>query len=357
MATSEMSSNQGESQEKTQGKELATPAALSMDHVCSATRLLEKRREMFEAQERLERQEEIYAKKEEEFRVREERLRKHDQDLQKKLVELKGVLTEKEAKIERANKRYESEMKQREAKEQEIVQLKLNLKKDQENVAKLGALADRRRKYQLYLEKVVEHVSEDYTEISEILSRYRTLKDVHDDLKRSSKSLEETTDKTRLEFRQYTKEKMTDILNYSNKLSTMQKDIDVSEAARMGVQTEVSAAMRAKRDKKINIGQILMAVTNLRERCTAKHGRIIMHYVPSKKEEPQDAKGGGSDQSGGEAGDKEKPRSQVRSMMSDKETIAAKVARASDDLVAVLGYIRDFEHIVRNCPKEKSRSE
>lgn len=40
----------------------SSPASLSMDHVCPATRLLEKRRMMFEVQESLDKQQEIFAK-------------------------------------------------------------------------------------------------------------------------------------------------------------------------------------------------------------------------------------------------------------------------------------------------------
>ena len=44
-----------------------SPASLSMDHVCPATRLLEKRRLMFEVQESLDKQQEIFAKQQVRF--------------------------------------------------------------------------------------------------------------------------------------------------------------------------------------------------------------------------------------------------------------------------------------------------
>ena len=49
------------------------PQTLTLDHVSPATRLLEKRRQMFEVQEALDIQKEEFARREEAFRRREER--------------------------------------------------------------------------------------------------------------------------------------------------------------------------------------------------------------------------------------------------------------------------------------------
>ena len=137
-------------------------ASLSMDHVCPATRLLEKRRLMFEVQESLDKQQEIFAKQQvrffffsrsihsreraltfekklqqEAFRLREENLRKHDLELQNSLVKFNKFLQENEAKRNRATKRYEEECKLRIAKEKEAKKLKEKLKGDRKEIEKL----------------------------------------------------------------------------------------------------------------------------------------------------------------------------------------------------------------------------
>ena len=90
--------------------------------------------------------------------------------------------------------------------------------------------------------QVVEHASEDYGEISEILNRHRTLKDAHTDLKRNSKAAELKSEANRLKFTQYTKERTNEILNFNNKLSVLRKNIDHQEAARIGLQNKACGA-------------------------------------------------------------------------------------------------------------------
>jgi hypothetical protein len=96
------------------------PQTLIMDHVSPATRLLEKRRQMFEVQEALNAQNEEFARREDAFRRREEGLRRKDLELQESLIKFNKFLQENESKRNRALKRAADERKQRELKEQEI---------------------------------------------------------------------------------------------------------------------------------------------------------------------------------------------------------------------------------------------
>ena len=68
---------------------------LVLEHVSPATRLLEKRRLMFEVQEALEAQKAEFNRKEEMFRRREEGLKKKDLELQESLIRFSKFLQEK----------------------------------------------------------------------------------------------------------------------------------------------------------------------------------------------------------------------------------------------------------------------
>ena len=72
----------------------ALPQTLTLDHVSPATRLLEKRRQMFEVQEALDAQKEEFARREDTFRRREESLRKRDLELQESLIKFNKFLQE-----------------------------------------------------------------------------------------------------------------------------------------------------------------------------------------------------------------------------------------------------------------------
>ena len=326
-----------------------SPASLSMDHVCPATRLLEKRRMMFEVQESLDKQQEIFAKQQvrfflfflsswanslnllqsfqEAFRLREENLRKHDLELQNSLVKFNKFLQENEAKRNRATKRYEEECKLRKAKEKEAKKLKERLEGDRKEIEKLKRILRDRRKYQIYLESVVDHASEDYEEVAELLNRYRTLKAAQDDLKRRAEAASESIDSIRSELRQFTKERTTEILQRNNKLSKLRKAIDHCETYRIGVQNEMNATARSSSAKTMLLEEIIMAVDNLRQRCTSKHGVRINHGTTVKKKSR-----------GGHEGEEGKSRSE-------------RASRTCDNLEVIMRYVLDFQKIVAGVGK------
>ena len=64
----------------------ALPTTLMFDHVSPATRLLEKRRQMFEVQEALNSQKDEFNRREDAYRRREDGLRRKDLELQESLI-------------------------------------------------------------------------------------------------------------------------------------------------------------------------------------------------------------------------------------------------------------------------------
>ena len=130
------------------------PQGLSLDHVSPATRLLEKRRQMFEVQEALDLQKDEYSRRQDAFGRREAALRRKDLELQESLIKFNKFLQENESKRNRAIKRAADERKQREAKEGEIVKLKSQYAEKFDEEAKLGKDLERYKRYQDYLYKV-----------------------------------------------------------------------------------------------------------------------------------------------------------------------------------------------------------
>lgn len=74
------------------GKASSLPQTLMLDHVSAATRLLEKRRQMFEVQEALSAQKEEFNRREDAFRRREDGLRRKDLVLQESLIRFNKFL-------------------------------------------------------------------------------------------------------------------------------------------------------------------------------------------------------------------------------------------------------------------------
>jgi hypothetical protein len=131
------------------GRGTSLPQTLMFDHVSPATRLLEKRRQMFEVQEALNSQKEEFARREDAFRRREEGLRRKDLELQESLIKFNKFLQENESKRNRALKRAAEEKKQRESKEKEIEGLELQLKQKLLEESKLKDDVEKHLKFQV----------------------------------------------------------------------------------------------------------------------------------------------------------------------------------------------------------------
>ena len=152
------------------------PTTLMFDHVSPATRLLEKRRQMFEVQEALNGQKDEFNRREDAYRRREDGLRRKDLELQESLIKFGKFLQENESKRNRALKRAADERKQQDAKDIEIKKLERQLQQLLIDENDLKEKVEANLQYQDYLENVCHTMSKYFPEISDILSRYGTLR-------------------------------------------------------------------------------------------------------------------------------------------------------------------------------------
>ena len=187
------------------------PQQLTLDHVSPATRLLEKRRHMFEVQEALDAQKEEFQRREATFKRREEMLKKKDLELQESLIKFNKFLQENDSKRSRAEKKEKEEVKQRLLKEQEITKLQEALMQQKEQRRVMTIELDKMMKHQHFLESVLEH-TEEFPEITDMLSRYETLDAAHSDLISRQVQAEEHNEAERHELTQFVRDKTDEIL-------------------------------------------------------------------------------------------------------------------------------------------------
>lgn len=300
-------------------------AELKLEHVSPATRLLEKRRKMFEINEDLEKKKEEFARLEESFRIRQDKLQRKDMELKESLTKFNKFCQENEAKKNRADKRFEEERQQCAQKDREIA-AKLQKLEDQARERRaLRVEVDQNIKYQRYLENVVEYVSEDYGEIADILNRHKTLKNANEDLQLRQKSTGVENEQKRAQFNANVKEGTNLILNFNNEIASKQKELEQCEARRILLQSKVDKAVRADSDKTLELGMILMAVQNLVQRCLSKRN--------GAKKKQRDVVAGGS-------------------ARATNEDLKAKGEKAQRDLDIIAQYLSDYEEILQQCPKE-----
>jgi myosin heavy subunit len=243
------------------------PQTLMFDHVSPATRLLEKRRQMFEVQEALNSQKEEFSRREDAFRRREDGLRRKDLELQESLIKFNKFLQENESKRNRALKRSAEEKKQREMKEKEIEKLKIQLatRKKEESLQKLEV--ERNLKYQDYLDSVVINLSKFFPEISDILNRYKTLRDANQHLIEKHKQQETLNDSMQRDYANLKKSSENTVLNNTNAIAEKQLVLEHRKAYTMREQAEIEKVAMEASEKGLELGQINASVANILERC------------------------------------------------------------------------------------------
>ncbi len=260
------------------GKNSGMPQMLMFDHVSPATRLLEKRRQMFEVQEALSSQKEEFGRREDAFRRWEEGLRRKDLELQESLIKFNKFLQENEAKRNRAKKRASDEQRQREQKEIEILELEEKLRTAQKEEAQLKELVEKNLKYQDFMENVVQSMTKFFPEVKDILNRYNTLMSTNADLSDQAQSQEGFVEDNRKSLVTLVKENENEILNKNNAIAEKQVVAEQVGQSTNTLQAEIDHDILEVSKKGKDVGQVLSSVQNILERC--EHSFRVRHNKP-----------------------------------------------------------------------------
>ncbi|KAF6257143.1 flagellar associated protein [Scenedesmus sp. NREL 46B-D3] len=228
-----------------------------LENASPSTRLLEKRRQMFEVQEALELQKQEFARKEEILRKREEALKKKDLELQESLIRFSKFLQENDSKRARADKKAADEVKSRQQKEKEIEQLTEVLEQLREEKEHVHDVLEKYMQYQRYLESVLESADE-YQEIQDLLLRHATLQATNDDLRAHQLHSAAEAEEIRVALQAFTKQKMDEILNLNNKLSQLKKQLESYEQQAAQQELKKDYSLRVASQRTLEYGQVVL---------------------------------------------------------------------------------------------------
>jgi hypothetical protein len=293
---------------------------------------------MFEVQEALDAQKEEFARREEAFRRREEGLRQKDLELQESLIKFNKFLQENESKRNRADKRASEESRVRRQKEEEIIKLQAGLNTMRKEYTVLEEQLAKNRKYQIFLERMQMRYSEEYPEIMDLLKRHQTLTGANNDLISRQREHEQINEEERAKFASYTKQGKTNMLNYNNQIASLQKSLELSTAGAAEAANSLDASIRKASAETLEVGQVLMAVKNLLQRCTSKqHGENLKHTDISNADEGSaHGEHKGNDEPGAAA-------------------LHVKGERAKADLNIIAAYVNDFRSIFSDYQKQERK--
>lgn len=249
---------------------------------CTASRILEKRRQLAEVDDALETQKDEFARKVDAFRRREEALRKKDLRLQDSLIKFNKFLKENETKRTRAMKRSADDCRICEAKDEEILKLKESIHVKNEEEKDLSEKLSRNKKYESYLKSIIEQAlvsSHDYSEIQDILDRYQTLKTTNDDLVSQLQKNTKDHEAGRFSYTQFTKKSSNSVLNMNNEMAALQKEMDQLIVRSNNMDSLDDVSSRDVTDLTAELSQIFVVVNQLLVRFETRRSRKYLKGV------------------------------------------------------------------------------
>ena len=231
-------------------------------HVSPATRLLEKRRETAEVEHALSAQKEEFSMKMEGLAQRRQELESKEQELKQSLMKFDRFLRENDSKKTRALKKAKDERNMIKQKEGEITTLQSECHDLERERDKFKKRLEKYTIYQTYLERVLD-LSDEFSELREIMARYDTLIATHNDLLNREQKNQITMEKEKQKFNRFTEEKNTEILHYNNQLAQLQTRLDKAQSEAVHWESKWTHIQNTAARKTLLLGQIKIATHNL----------------------------------------------------------------------------------------------
>ena len=249
--------------------------ALVLEHVHPATRLMEKRRQTFDAQAQLDAQRAAHEEKEKGFAAREAIIKRKDLELQENLVRFGKFLQENDGKRARAKRRAADEAQSRLRKEAEIETLAARLRAARAGDEAAAAEGSKNARDAEYLDRVLAHVAgggddPGFRETEDVLARHATLAATNADLIRAHRGFAEATERARAETAAYVEEKKDEALTLNNEIARLKKALERATRAKEETARARGEKLRAEAARKLEHGRVCFATENLFRRVRAR---------------------------------------------------------------------------------------
>lgn len=206
---------------------LQLPNHIQFETVSQATKLLEKRRMLYEVHEAFEQQKDEYNRKKEGLQKEEKSIRETDLMIQEQLIKYGASLVETTTKTNKAHERFIEEERNCIKKENEIQKQDLEIQKLQSHTSILDEKVQMLEKYEMFLDNVINQNSDQYSDVGDLLKRYTTLKRSNKKLEEDKEKFENTQTRLTEELANYNKRCADEILIHTNDISNLQNRLEV----------------------------------------------------------------------------------------------------------------------------------
>ncbi|CAH8449240.1 unnamed protein product [Schistosoma margrebowiei] len=231
-------------------------------NLTNSTKLLEKYKELKNVQSAL-------TAKKEEFRVKMECMQRRREDLEKKECELKESLIkfdqffkDNDEKRVRATKKISTEKGLQQQKQTEI-----NILND--DIARFTKIREKEErkvksllKYRLFLESVVK-MSDEFSDIYELISRYDALKANLEDLRNSDAKAQKLIDSKSSELVHFKKTKQDEKLSLTNEIVELRNHLELQQMSGRNKETQWEHTRDLAANRIYELSTIVIAVANM----------------------------------------------------------------------------------------------
>ncbi len=243
-----------------------------LDPTSSATKLLEKRREMYELQEALQKDKEKFNEKETQFKKTEEELRNRDEDFHKKICEYYMNTFEKKQTDAHANtEKIKAEKKATAEMEEKIIALKSKNEKLKQDLDKLKIIHDKLKAYEDFLKKVKDKHPESFSDLNGVIEKYRVLEDKYNEIKKETDSAKIQKEKEKVKFREEKSKLESQINGLITNIQSVQGQLKELKEKKKNLENEVTMMEANSNTVVSSLEMILLAVDNIYEKCSKKN--------------------------------------------------------------------------------------
>ncbi|XP_006005487.1 coiled-coil domain-containing protein 42 homolog [Latimeria chalumnae] len=232
------------------------------DYLTPASQLLEKRREVFEMDQAYAAQKEEFQMKMESFQQRRNDLRKKEQELKDSFFKFDKFLKENDSKKIRAFKKATEEHEMAKQKGKDIEKLKRTIATLTFQKEKVQKKVEKNTTFWKYLEKVTEE-SEELHEVRDVIARFDTLLNNHNNLIKNDSHNQKTIKKERARLHKFLEEKGDEILEANNKITKLQDELEKFRSQTFKWEQKWAHILNTAAEKTLLLGQIKMTTLNL----------------------------------------------------------------------------------------------
>lgn len=196
-----------------------------------STLLLQKQQEMAVVDQELESKRREFAIRMERCMNKQNELRVEQQKIKERVEKFDRFVRENEVKRQRALVKFQNERKQQEIREQELAQLQEKYQKLEKRQTKLINKIEDNRKFERYIQQVVDILPEGYLELSDnmmkgVISRYNTLEQANASLLHELMQKDDSIDKAQQDLAELNKSKTDEVLGYNSTIAALHSKLE-----------------------------------------------------------------------------------------------------------------------------------